>query len=320
MAKKKKQAKDRYRTLTPAIQGVFLKKLAKASFFIYTQHIMKLKVNQKLAESVGQVEATRRVLPFQRTPSAQKTLPAWTRPFVYILLCLWLVSCVSTRQALQGIEVGTTKEQVWNTIGKPFKVARHEGRFDRWTYRYKWDSQEYTQDLFFDAGQVVRTGPLVPYPNYEQKMAMSDTLEEYEMNAILYQRQKEAGFRDINSLNTKREDVFCSHYLKGKTVAKCHNAMRGKVFMPSALRFCHTHITGSEDLKLEGLLLTANKSFSPLALRFCRNKIKGSLSKIKCLSAVADKEFSVSNLRFCDQKHSNATKLSCLKNAGYKPL
>ena len=238
----------------------------------------------------------------------------------YALLCLWLASCVSTRTALQEIEPGTTKEQVWNTIGKPAKVGRHEGHFDRWTYQYKWRSQEYTQDLFFDEGKVVKTGPLVPYPNYEQKMAQADSMEEYEMNAILYQRQKEAGFREINTLNPK-EDIFCDHYVKGKkAIANCHHIMRGKIFLPLALRFCHEHIKGSESLKLKGLSLTAGQKFSPLALRFCRRNVQGSLSKVKCLSAVAGKEFRPSHLRFCDQKANKATKLQCLSHLGYNPL
>ena len=235
------------------------------------------------------------------------------------LLFLLLASCVSTRTALQDIEPGTTKKQVWNTIGKPVKVSRHEGRFDRWTYQYRWHSQEYTQDLFFDEGKVVKTGPLVPYPHYEQKMAMADTLEEYEMNAVLYQRQKEAGFRKINSLNQK-DDIFCPHYLKGKAVEKCHNVMRGKTFMPSALRFCHKHIKGSDSLKLVGLSLTAGQKFSPPALRFCRNKMKGSLSKMKCLSAVANKEFTRSALKLCAQGTLLSQKLNCLHNLGYNPL
>ena len=236
-----------------------------------------------------------------------------------ILLFLSLSACVSTRTALQEIKPGTTKEQVWNTIGKPAKVARHKGRFDRWTYQYRWDSQEYTQDLFFDEGKVVKTGPLVPYPNYEQKMIMAENLEEYEMNAVLYQRQKQAGFREINSENQK-EDIFCTHYLKGGAVAQCHSVMRGKIFAPSALRFCHNHIKGSDSLKLEGLSLTAGRKFSPPALRFCRNNIKGAISKLKCLSTVADKEFSLANLQFCDQKQSQAIKLKCLSFLGYRAL
>ncbi len=232
-----------------------------------------------------------------------------------LLLC---AGCVSTRQALQEMAPGTSKERAWNTLGKPAKVGRWDG-LDRWTYQFRWRSQEYTQDLFFDEGKVVKTGPLLPYPNYGQKMAQADSMEEYEMNAVLYQRQKEAGFREINTLNNK-EDIFCSHYVKGeKALKNCHNIMRGKVFLPSALRFCHKYIKGSESLKLEGLSLIAGRKFSPRALSFCRNQVRGMFSKMKCLSHVADKEFKSSTLGFCSQGMPSQ-KLKCLSHSGFSPL
>ena len=239
----------------------------------------------------------------------------WTWVFL-LFLCLG-GGCVSTRTALQEMAPGTTKEQVWNTIGKPVKVGRYDG-WDRWTYQFFWKSQEYTQDLFFDEGKVVKTGPLLPYPNYEQKMAQADSMEEYEMNAVLYQRQKEAGFREINTL--RKKDLFCSHYMKGKkAIAKCHKTMMGKVFLPSALRFCHTHIKGSENLKLKGLSLIANRKFSSQSLGFCQHKVRGVFSKMKCLAVVADKDFSSSALKFCSQGIPSQ-KVRCLSNLGYTPI
>ena len=252
---------------------------------------------------------------------------SWTKkglvtasPKVWLWASLFLcASCVSTRTALQQTAPGTSKERVWNTVGKPAKVGRWDG-LDRWTYQFRWHSQEYTQDLFFDEGKVIRKGPLLPYPNYEQKMAQADSMEDYEMNAVLYQRQKEAGFREINTLN-KKEDIFCSYYVKEKkSLANCHNIMRGKVFLPLALRFCHEHIKGSENLKLEGLSLTAGRKFSPEALRFCRNKVRGVFSKMKCLATVADKTFSSSALKSCAKGSVPSQKLKCLGRSGYNSL
>lgn len=100
------------------------------------------------------------------------------------------------------MQPGLTKEEVRNTVGKPNFVRRLNG-MDRWIYQFHWDSQEYTRDVFFDEGRVQKIGPLTPYPNYKKKMTEAETMEEYEINAALYQKQKESGFRKINSLKKK---------------------------------------------------------------------------------------------------------------------
>lgn len=127
---------------------------------------------------------------------------------------LFFTSCVSTYTALQEMQPGLTKEEVRNTIGKPKFVGR-SGGMDRWIYRFQWGSQEYTRGVFFDEGRVQKIGPLAPYPNYKKKMTEAETMEEYETNAALYQRQKEAGFREINSLKKT-----LTHKIKTKSPKK----------------------------------------------------------------------------------------------------
>ena len=119
---------------------------------------------------------------------------------------LLFTSCVSTYTALQEMQPGLTKEEVRNTVGRPYFVGRLNG-MDRWVYQFNWESQEYTRDVFFDEGRVQKIGPLTPYPNYKKKMTEAETLEEYEINATLYQKQKESGFREINSLNKKTQKI-----------------------------------------------------------------------------------------------------------------
>ncbi|MDE0518073.1 MAG: outer membrane protein assembly factor BamE [Bdellovibrionales bacterium] len=123
--------------------------------------------------------------------------------FLFVIYGFFLTSCVSTHTALQKVEHGLDKQRVRDTIGKPFSVGRSDG-LDRWTYKFRWNSQEYTRDVFFDEGRVQKVGPLTPYPNYEKKMKEAESLEEYERNAQFYQRQKEAGFREINSEKKKQ--------------------------------------------------------------------------------------------------------------------
>lgn len=119
---------------------------------------------------------------------------------------LFFTSCVSTYTALQEMQPGLTKKEVRNTIGKPSSVGRSNS-MDRWTYQFNWNSQEYTRDVLFDEGRVHKVGPLTPYPNYKKKMTEAETMEEYEINASLYQKQKEKGFREINSLKKKSENL-----------------------------------------------------------------------------------------------------------------
>ena len=124
------------------------------------------------------------------------------RILFFITSSVLLVSCVSTYTALQELQPGINKERVRNTVGQPFSVGRSDG-IDHWTYKFKWNSQEYTRNVVFDEGKVQKIGPLTPYPNYEQKMIEAESLEEYEINATLYQKQKQAGFRELNSIGKR---------------------------------------------------------------------------------------------------------------------
>ncbi len=121
------------------------------------------------------------------------------RIIVWIIFFSCLISCVSTYTALQDLPLGSDKTTVRTVLGKPNSVGRIDGR-DRWTYKFKWQAQEYTRNILFEEGMVRKIGPITPYPNYEQKMLEADSLDDYETNAMLYHQQKEKGFRKINSL------------------------------------------------------------------------------------------------------------------------
>jgi len=237
-----------------------------------------------------------------------------------ILFCF--TSCVSTYTALQEIEPGINKQQVRNTIGRPDSVSRWDG-MDRWTYKLKWNAQEYTQDVFFDEGRVQKTGPLTPYPNYRKKMIEAESLEEYEINAILYQKQKEAGFREINSVNTSNKLLrFCSNRFDDKEVLNCRNIMSGNKFSYPDLRFCDNKINHSQAEQLKCLKIISNKTFHESALEFCGNKINHSrIRKLKCLKIISNKQFSHPALKFCEKNTGSAgTRLKCLNNLGNKAI
>ena len=238
------------------------------------------------------------------------------RLLIFILGLLFLASCVSTYTALQDIQPGLSKQRVRNTIGKPVSVGRLDS-MDRWTYKFKWHSQEYTQDVLFDEGKVQKLGPLTHYPNYEKKMIDAESLEEYEMNATLYQKQRQAGFREINTLNTGSNiPNFCSNRFSGSTVLNCQNIITGKKFIPSALKFCDNKI-GNAHTKLQCLKIISNKKFSRFALTFCDRKISNAHTKLQCLKIISNKKFNNSALKFCDESTSDSDmKLKCLKNLG----
>ncbi len=186
-----------------------------------------------------------------------------------LIVCFFLfTSCVSTHTALQEMRSGSSKEQVRNTAGKPYSVDRYDG-MDRWTYKFSWNSQEYTRDVFFDEGRVQKVGTLTLYPNYEKKMKSAETLEEYEINASLYQKQKESAFREINSekSNTLK---FCSSLFglsSSDQTEKCRNLMNGKRFMYPALQFCIEKIW-DYNLKTSCLSEAAGKIFDR-SLLYC---------------------------------------------------
>ena len=231
-------------------------------------------------------------------------------------------SCVSTYTALQEMKHGIKKQQVRNTIGKPDSVGRWDG-MDRWTYKLKWNSQEYTQNVFFDEGRVQKVGPLTPYPNYRKKMIEAESLEEYEINATLYQKQKEAGFREINSVNTDNKLLrFCSNRFDDKEVLTCKKIMSGNKFSYSAIRFCDNKINYSQTRQLKCLETISNKTFHEAALKFCNNKISHSqIRQLKCLQIISNKQFSHPALRFCEKNTSSAeTRLKCLNNLGNKAI
>lgn len=205
--------------------------------------------------------------------------------FFFTISYLLLVSCVSTYTALQKLQPGLNKEEVRNTIGRPDSVGRSDG-MDRWTYKMSWGSQKYTQDVFFDEGKVQKVRPLTPYPNYKSKMIEAESMEEYEINATLYQKQKEAGFREINSVKKRNNDYifrFCANTFIGDTAKqKCVDIMRGKRFISTALQFC-TKVMISNHQKKQCLFTISNKKFNPSTLTFCNNYNPDYTFKLKCL-------------------------------------
>ena len=235
-----------------------------------------------------------------------------------LFLCCFLFfsSCISTYTALQNTQPGVSKVKVRNTVGKPLKVSRFDG-MDLWTYKFKRQSQEFTRQVFFDSGQVVKIGPLTPYPNYEKKMLDADNLDEYEVNASLYQKQKEKGFREINSLPPNARP-FCSSHFGYSLASICGNVIRGNKFQPEALHFCVNKPLGAHKKKLKCLKIVANKKFQPEALNFCLKKLSRFHSeKLKCLKTISNKKFNSSSLSFCKEYAGNADlKLKCLRNLG----
>ena len=118
---------------------------------------------------------------------------------LYMFFSLFFFSsCVSTYTALQKIQPGLKKQEVRVQLGSPDFVGRAKG-WDQWTYKFKKGSKQYTVDIYFEDGYVVKKGPLTAYPNYKAKMESADSLDAYEANAYLYQKQKQEGFRKINS-------------------------------------------------------------------------------------------------------------------------
>ena len=137
---------------------------------------------------------------------------------LYVFFSLFFLSgCVSTYTALQKIQPGLTKQEVRTQLGAPDFVGRTKG-WDQWTYKLKKQSKKYTIDIYFEDGYVIKKSSLVAYPNYKAKMEAADSLDAYEANAYLYQKQKEKGFRKINS--TKKPEVLKSDKSKS---AKCGN-------------------------------------------------------------------------------------------------
>ena len=133
---------------------------------------------------------------------------------LYMFFSLFFLSaCVSTYTAIQKIHPGLTKKEVRIQLGAPDFVGRVKG-WDQWTYKLKSQSKQYTVDIYFEDGHVIKKGPLLAYPNYKAKMEAADSLDAYEANAYLYQKQKQEGFRKINS--TKKPTVLNPEELKSK--------------------------------------------------------------------------------------------------------
>jgi len=126
--------------------------------------------------------------------------------FIIILMVLvgTFVSCASTHNAIENnLRSGMSKYSVRRMLGPPYKIERSQG-YDLWIYKFSWKKREYTRTVFFNAGHTVKLGRLTPYPDYEKRISQAQSFKEYEINARLRHRQKEAGFRTINSVNNKK--------------------------------------------------------------------------------------------------------------------
>ena len=226
-----------------------------------------------------------------------------------LLVCFFLISCTSTYTSLQNLKPEATKQQVRNILGKPKVVGRWDG-MDRWTYKFKLRSQQYTQDVFFDEGKFQKTGPLTPYPNYQKKLEEAENLDEYEILAKLRNKQKAKGFREINSLNPATD--FCFKRFSNKSAHQCKTLLKNNTFQAQALRFCDQKIPSSHKLKC--LRAVSDKKFHFLALDFCKQGVKQNF-KLNCLNIISSKQFHPRGLQFC-QRSPKSLQLKCLKNLG----
>jgi len=94
------------------------------------------------------------------------------RVLLLSILFIFFISCVSTHKALQKVSHGATKQTVRNTLGKPHFVGRLDGK-DYWTYKFRWNSQNYTRDVFFEAGRVYTISSLTPLSTYNKKKTIA---------------------------------------------------------------------------------------------------------------------------------------------------
>ena len=226
-----------------------------------------------------------------------------------LLVCVFLMSCTSTYTSLQNLKPEATKQQVRNILGKPKAVGRWDG-MDRWTYKFKLRSQQYTQDVFFDEGKFQKVGPLTPYPNYQKKLEEAENLDEYEIIAKLHNKQKAKGFREINSLNPVAR--FCFKKFPNESTSQCKTLLTKNAFQPQALKFCDQNLPSSHKLKC--LRAVSDKKFHFLALDFCGQGLKQNF-KLNCLNIISSKQFHPRGLKFCQQS-PQSLKLKCLKNLG----
>ena len=110
---------------------------------------------------------------------------------LFVATVFFLTCCVHIHlnKRITHLPYQSEKFDAMNLLGKPFKVKRKYG-LDYWIYKFKAGGGEYTRQIVFKEGRLIRKGKPVPYPAPRLVLDGVENLEEYEQAVEQFQKQK----------------------------------------------------------------------------------------------------------------------------------
>ncbi len=119
------------------------------------------------------------------------------RCILFGLIILLTTSCASPSltSTLDKLDEGMDKDMVLNKAGNPKYTFRANGQ-DHWVYVFFQDNQEFSRQVDFLDGKVVKIGRPVAKQTWTKELDDTQSLEEYEKKVRELQ-QKKGKFKDV---------------------------------------------------------------------------------------------------------------------------
>ena len=89
-----------------------------------------------------------------------------------------ILGCSHLNQKIDHLSFHTSKSEVLDILGRPFKIERKTG-LDYWIYKFKIKDMEYTRALVFKEGHFLRANSIQPYPSHEILLEEVENLDQY---------------------------------------------------------------------------------------------------------------------------------------------
>ena len=105
------------------------------------------------------------------------------------LAALFLTHCTHLNTKITSLPYNSSKFEVIDKLGSPFQIKRRHG-LDYWVYKFKVGEKEYTRQVIFKDGSVIRKGKPARYPTPQLILDGVKNLDDYEEAVKQFQKQK----------------------------------------------------------------------------------------------------------------------------------
>lgn len=109
-----------------------------------------------------------------------------------------LAGCATNpSRAIENVKVGMDKDRVLDLMGSPPRTYR-QGMQDHWIYKYSHEDHEWSRDVVFEDGHVVKITEPLAKADWVKELEGADSMEEFEQKAKAHEQKANNNFKPID--------------------------------------------------------------------------------------------------------------------------